>query len=184
MDLEATLAELAPGLLRYCLGIAADRPLAEEGAQDALTALVDRWHRHGPPESPQAFAFTVARRRLRRAMARRRFLEPLERLTQGRGPGPDPEAWSSAREQLKHTLSALERLPRGHREALLLVAAGELDTMSAAKVLGISKSALKMRVHRARQSLRNLLRDRSQPPASVATSRPERVDEALVLEDS
>lgn len=157
MDLEAILSELAPRLLRFCLGVAADRSLAEEGAQEALTALVDRWQRHGPPESPQAFAFTVARRRLRRALLRRRFLEPLEGVAGGLSPKPDPEVRTLAREDLTRTLGALDRLPRGHREALLLVAAGELDTASAAGVLGISRSALKMRVHRARQSLQVLL---------------------------
>ncbi len=159
MDLETTLSELAPGLLRYCLGLASRRPLAEEAAQEALTALVARWRRHGPPESPQAFAFTVARRRLRRAQLRQRLLEPLERVRHGRSPRPDPEARALARTELTRTLAALDGLPRGHRDALLLVAAGELDTASAAGVLGISRSALKMRVHRARQSLKVLLEE-------------------------
>ncbi len=159
MDLEATLCELAPRLLRYCLGFAGDRPRAEDGAQEALTALVARWRRHGPPDSPQAFAFTVARRRMRRAILRQRLLEPLEKVLSGRGPNPDPEERALARADLKRTLEALHSLPRGHREALLLVAAGELETASAAKVLGISKSALKMRVHRARRSLHVLLED-------------------------
>ncbi len=160
MDLETTICELAPRLLRYCLGLAADRPLAEESAQEALAALVARWRRYGPPESPQAFAFTVARRRLRRAQLRQRLLEPLERIRHGASPRPDPEARTLARADLERTLAALDRLPRGHREALLLVAAGELSTASAAGVLGISRSALKMRVHRARQSLNALLEDR------------------------
>ena len=159
MDLETTLAELAPGLLRYCLGVAADRPLAEDGAQEAMAALVTRWRRYGPPESPQAFVFTVARRRLQRALVRRRLLEPLERVTGGSSPKPDPERRTLARADLRRALDALRDLPRGHRDALLLVAAGELDTASAARVLGISKSALKMRVHRARQRLHALLDD-------------------------
>ncbi len=160
MDLETTLSELAPGLLRYCLGLAANRSLAEESAQEALTALVARWRRHGPPESPQAFAFTVARRRLHRAILRQRLLEPLERVMKSPSQKPDPEARTAARADLERTFAALDRLPRKHRDALLLVAAGELDTTSAAGVLGISKSALKMRVHRARQSLHALLEER------------------------
>ncbi len=159
MDLETTLAELAPGLLRYCLGVAADRPLAEDGAQEALAALAARWRRHGPPDSPEAFVFTVARRRLHRALLRRRLLEPLERAAIGRSPTPDPETRAVARADLRRTLDALRDLPRGHRDALLLVTAGELDTASAAGVLGISRSALKMRVHRARQRLHVLLDD-------------------------
>jgi DNA-directed RNA polymerase specialized sigma24 family protein len=39
------------------------------------------------------------------------------------------------------------------REALLLVAVGEFPVRDAARVLGISVSAVKMRVHRARQKL-------------------------------
>ncbi len=157
MDLETSLADLAPRLLRYCLGRAGNRPLAEESAQEALTALVMRWRRHGPPESPEAFAFTVARRRLQRMVWRQRLFEPLERALTGATTRPDPEANAMTRSDLERTLRALERLPGRHREALLLVAAGELDTTAAAEVLGISKSALKMRVHRARKQLQGML---------------------------
>jgi len=157
MNLEAALSDLAPRLLRYCLGRTSNRPLAEESTQEALTALVMRWRRHGPPESPEAFAFTVARRRLQRMMWRQRLFEPLERALAGATTRPDPETKAMARSDLERTLRALERLSGKHREALLLVAAGEFDTASAARILGISKSALKMRVHRARKQLQGML---------------------------
>ncbi|MEM7587452.1 MAG: RNA polymerase sigma factor [Acidobacteriota bacterium] len=161
MDLETTLGELAPRLLRYCRGRSASPELAEESAQEALTALVARWRRHGPPESPEAFAFVIARRRLSRQILRQRWLEPLERVMHGHSPRPDPESTLLARSDLERTLGALDRLPQRLRDAMLLVAAGELDTETAAGVLGISKSALKMRVHRARQQLGHLLEERS-----------------------
>ncbi len=160
MDLESTLGELAPRLLRYCRGRTANHQLAEESAQEALTALVTRWRRHGPPESPEAFAFVIARRRLQRQLWRQRWFEPLERVIDDRSPQPDPESSLMTRSNLQRTLGALDRLPRRLRDAMLLVAAGELDTESAAEVLGISKSALKMRVHRARQQLGKLLEER------------------------
>lgn len=156
MDLEATLEDLAPRLLRFCLGRSADRPLAEESAQEALTALVDRWRRHGPPDSPEAFVFTVARRRLQRLLRRQKLLAPLEQALGFQSTRPDPEAHTVARSDLETTLRALERVPGKHREALLLVAAGELDTATAAEVLSITPSALKMRVHRARRQLLTL----------------------------
>ncbi len=160
MDLDATLAELAPKLLRYCLGVTVDRSAAEEAAQEALTALVQRWRRFGPPQSPPAFVFAVARRRARRARLKQLLLEPLDKLRNGHQPTSDPEARAVERQRLRHTAGALARLPHGHRQALLLVAAGELDVATAAGVLGISRSALKMRVHRARQRLQELLEDR------------------------
>lgn len=165
MELETTLHSLAPRLLRFTRGLARDDASAEEAAQDALTALVDRWRRLGPPESPDAFVFAIARRRLRRAQLRQHFLEPLESLFGEVSPEPDPERWAGERRALRSTLEALGELPRRLREALLLVSVGELDGSSAAEVLGISRSALKMRVHRARQQLQEQL------PEAVETLR-------------
>ncbi|MEO1369182.1 MAG: sigma-70 family RNA polymerase sigma factor, partial [Acidobacteriota bacterium] len=80
MDLDTTLDELAPALLRFCRGRSGDAGLAEDAAQEALMALVDRWRRLGPPSSPAAFAFTVARRRLGRRLTARRLWAPLEAI--------------------------------------------------------------------------------------------------------
>jgi RNA polymerase sigma-70 factor (ECF subfamily) len=157
MDLEATLHDLAPRLLRYCVGRCQDSSLGEEAAQEALTALVARWRRHGSPDSPEAFVFTVAHRRLGRALWRRSLLLPLETLFQRRDTAPDPEERAVAKSELQETLGQLAELRDVERQALVLVAGGELDLASAAKVLGITKAALKMRVHRARKHLRELL---------------------------
>jgi len=171
MELEATVAELAPRVLRYCLGRVGVADVAEEVAQDALAALVSRWRRHGPPESPEAFVFAVARRRAFRAGVRRRLLLPLAFLGDGHGPGrssetakalvaeasPGLEERAVARGELALTLAALRRLRARDREALLLVAAGGLATAEAARVAGVSPGAFKMRVHRARRRLTELL---------------------------
>ncbi len=160
MDLEATVNELAPQLLRYCLGQTRDMALAEEVAQDALTALVQRWRRQGPPECPAAFAFAIARRRAFRLTFQRRLLQPLHALLDGhsaRSEAPDPETRAATRTELGRTLVALRRLSGKDREALLLAAAGELGLGETARVLGISLSALKMRIHRARKRLQQLL---------------------------
>lgn len=159
MELETAVRELAPQLLRYSLGRTGDAALAEEVAQDALTALVQRWRRHGAPECPAAFAFAVARRRAGRLRLQRRLLEPLRALLDGRSPLPDPEESAMLRTDLGRTLAALRRLPGRDREALLLVGAGALGPTEGARVLGISVSALKMRVHRARKRLRELLEE-------------------------
>ncbi len=163
MELEATVAELAPRVLRYCLGRTGAAETAEEVAQDALAALVGRWRRLGPPESPEAFVFAVARRRAFRAAVRRRLLLPLAALSDGhRGSGgaaseQGAEERMTARDELSRTLAALGRLTARDREALLLVAAGGLATAEAARVLRVSPSAFKMRVHRARKRLAEIL---------------------------
>lgn len=166
MELEEAVTVLAPRLLRYCTGRTGEAEVAEEVAQDALAALVQRWRLHGPPESPEAFVFAVARRRAFRVAVRRRLLLPLGAASDGRAEAvqaaarPGLEERAVARDDLAQTLAALRRLPGRDREALLLAVAGELATGEAARVLGISPSAFKMRLHRARKRLVELLEDR------------------------
>ncbi|HEX3556869.1 MAG TPA: sigma-70 family RNA polymerase sigma factor [Thermoanaerobaculia bacterium] len=160
MELETVVRELAPQLLRYSLGRTGDPALAEEVAQDALAALVQRWRRHGPPECPAAFVFAIARRRAFRLTFQRRLMAPLTVLLDGRSPLPGPEERAVARTDLGRTLAALRQLSGRDREALLLVGVGELGPSEGARVLGISVSALKMRVHRARQRLYRILEER------------------------
>ena len=159
MDLEETLRDLAPRLLRYGLARCGDRALAEEAAQDGLAALARRWRHSGPPDQAGGFAFAVTRRRLFRALARRRQQAPLAALANGHGrhPDPDPERRAVSRADLERTLAAIRELPRHEREALLLVAVGELSSDEAATLAGVSRSALKMRVLRARRRLQAAL---------------------------
>jgi RNA polymerase sigma-70 factor (ECF subfamily) len=52
---------------------------------------------------------------------------------------------------------AIDRLPEAYRTVLLLRDIEELDTEQTAEALGLSKAAVKTRLHRARQALRQLL---------------------------
>jgi RNA polymerase sigma-70 factor (ECF subfamily) len=53
--------------------------------------------------------------------------------------------------------SAIDRLPESYRTVLLLRDIEELDTDETARVLEVSSNAVKIRLHRARQALRELL---------------------------
>jgi RNA polymerase sigma-70 factor (ECF subfamily) len=159
VDLEKIIRELTPGLLRYCTARTRDRSLAEEVAQESLAALILRCNRHGAPESPQGFLFAVARRRAARVMLSRRLWLPLRILAGSRNNAPDPEEAALRSSGCTTLARALEQLPARDREALLIVAVGGLKTSAAARVLGISESALKMRMLRARQRLHALMED-------------------------
>jgi RNA polymerase sigma factor (sigma-70 family) len=153
VDLDSALRDLTPRILRYCRGYTGDACLAEEIAQDALIALVRHWRRQGPPDSIDAYVFAVARRRATRALARQRLLAPLEYLLDLRDRRPTPEAQVIARDERDLALSALRRLSHRERDALLLTAVADLGGGAAARTLGISESAFKMRVLRARRHL-------------------------------
>jgi RNA polymerase sigma factor (sigma-70 family) len=159
VDLDGIVVELAPRVLRYVSARVGDASLAEEIAQESLAALVSRWRKAGPPESPDAFVFSIARRRAGRAVLRRRLHLPLDHASDARAVGPSPEANAVSRAERARVVSALARLPYRDREAILLVAVGSLSMADAAAALGLSVSAVKMRVSRARVRLAALLED-------------------------
>jgi RNA polymerase sigma-70 factor (ECF subfamily) len=159
VDLDEAVGALAPRVLRYAAARLGDRGLAEEVAQESLTALVRAWRSGGPPDSPEAFVFAIARRRAGRLVWRRRLWLPLDRASGARDAGPTPETQAVSRDQARRVRAALARLPGRDREALLMVALGELSMAGAAAALGLSVSAVKMRVHRARARLAALLED-------------------------
>jgi RNA polymerase sigma-70 factor, ECF subfamily len=167
VDLEEAVAELAPRVVRYAGARVGDAGLAEEIAQECLEALVRHWRATGPPESPDAFVFAIARRRAGRAVLRRRLWLPLERAFGAHAESPSPEARAIARAEQQRVRAALGRLSRRDREAILMVAVGGLSMADAAAATGATVSAVKMRVSRARARLAKLLEDaHDQQPAA------------------
>lgn len=159
MDLDRTIRELAPRVLRYAVARTGDQSAGEDVAQESLAALVRHWRRAGPPESAEAFVFSVARRRAVRVAVRRKLWVPIEQVFGKRDGAPNPETQAVFRAEHGRLRVALARLARRDREALLLVALGEMGSAEAAAALGLSVSALKMRVHRARKRLAAELED-------------------------
>ncbi|MFI6602750.1 RNA polymerase sigma factor [Nonomuraea sp. NPDC050536] len=61
-----------------------------------------------------------------------------------------------AEQQARQVFKAMAELPEGERAVLELVVIDQLTVTEAALALGIRQSAAKVRLHRARQTLRNL----------------------------
>ena len=127
---------------------------------EIFLAVLDSAHTYRPSRgSERAWLYGIARNVVageRRRVAResdrdrrisgRRLLEPddiarLEDKLDAESPG-------------RRALAALERLPAGERAVLELVAVDELTVGEAATALGISQVAARVRLHRARKSLR------------------------------
>lgn len=89
-----------------------------------------------------------------------------------------PEMWEDSadvllerREVRELVRRAIDRLPEDYRTILLLRDIEELNTEETARLLGISQSLVKVRLHRARQALRTLLAERLESPAAAASPR-------------
>jgi len=61
------------------------------------------------------------------------------------------------RETREAVRAAIDRLPETYRTVLMLRDIEELDTREVAELLGVTSNAVKIRLHRARQALRELL---------------------------
>jgi len=159
MDLENTLRTLAPGLVRFCIGILGHADEGEDLAQESLAALVRFWKSNGPPDSPAAFVYLVARRQAGRFRRRwKRFL-PLPSLDAQADCAVNPERGAIESQRISQALGLLNRLPRRQRQALLIALDNDIRVTDAARALGISVSAFKMRVCRARRCLRQWLEE-------------------------
>lgn len=128
-----------------------NRDEADDLAQEALLRAYERWDRVGAMDSPAGYVYRTAlnlhRNRLRGLLVRARRVfaaVPAEDLS-----GP-----LSASQDLRN---ALARLPRGQREALVLVDWLGLGSEEAGQVLGIDASSVRGRLHRAHATLRVLL---------------------------
>jgi RNA polymerase sigma-70 factor (ECF subfamily) len=152
----------------------ADRELAE----DALARTFEiAWRRRADvPENPLPWLLGVARKvlaDLRRGQSRQTAL--VERMAATiREAETDP---TDAQTDRRHVLSALECLTDEQREVLLLVVWDGLSQREAALVLGCSRGAVALRLHRARARLRTAMgrgavedgTDVRPPPVSVAS---------------
>jgi RNA polymerase sigma factor (sigma-70 family) len=129
---------------------------AEELAQEAMARVFERWDRIGSLESPGGYVYRTAlnlnRQRLRHLAVRARRLLALARMSE-RERDPEMEVDLSL---------ALEALPRGQREALILVEWVGLTSEETAGVLGIEASSVRSRIHRARAAVRQRLEEPSE----------------------
>ena len=148
---------------RYAVRMLGNREDAEEALQDAFVRAYRSLARCESPERFDAWLFSILINRCRtagaRAARRERTFVRDEATLQGaaldRGAVLEAErrAW---REELER---ALARLDAGQREAFLLKHMEELSYEEMAVLTGVGVSALKMRVKRACDRLRELLRE-------------------------
>jgi len=138
-----------------------DRATAEDLVQQTFLQLHRARHDFRAGGAFRAWLFTIARNVRRDHLRRVLRREPTLDL-EGREPGRSDEgpARYAAREALGH---ALDRLPVTLRRVLELHYFEHLSFADVAASLGISRSAAKVRAHRAYRALRELL----EPPEEV-----------------
>jgi RNA polymerase sigma factor (sigma-70 family) len=133
-----------------------DRNEADDLAQEALLRAYERWDRVGSMDSPVGHVYRTA---LNLYRSRLRTLVVRARRAFATVPNEDFSGSVAASHDVRR---ALARLPRGQRDALILVEWLGLGSEEAGRVLGLDASSVRGRLHRGRASLRDQLGDRDE----------------------
>ncbi|MET7670790.1 RNA polymerase sigma factor [Micromonospora luteifusca] len=147
--------EAYPRIVATLIRVTGDWALAEDCAQEALAAALERWPGDGLPVNPGGWLMTVARNRaldvLRRATVERRKLHDLALLTPAEAQ-PEPEVGEDVvDDRLRliftccHPALAIEA-----RVALTLRTVCGVPTVDIARLLLVSESTMTRRLTRAR----------------------------------
>jgi RNA polymerase sigma-70 factor (ECF subfamily) len=140
-----------------------------DAVQDAFLAAIESGHRFRGRSQAWTWLYRILlnvclmrlRRRIRRAtISLNPFVDAPEgdRSAASRSLADDSHAARcDQRETLAHIQRALDALPEGHRRIIQLRDLEERDTRETSALLGISRSAVKTGLHRARRTLRTEL---------------------------
>jgi RNA polymerase sigma-70 factor, ECF subfamily len=131
---------------------------AHDLAQDAFVRAFRHLRRCGDPDRFAGWLFRITANLCRTAGARRtrRHAEPLDayRTTLvADAPGPHEQAEASWTQE--RVRAALERLPDDQREALVMMYLMDYSVSEIEELTGASASAVKMRLKRGRDALRD-----------------------------
>ena len=137
-------------IYRFAFSLAGDRHEAEDITSDTF---VRAWvHKDRiRTETLKAYFFTIARNLFLEQRRKRKPYEALDDLHVDSSPTPDKVAES--RVELRRVQKVLQALPEADRTAFVLRVYHDLPYAEIARVLQISLSAAKVRIHRVRRRL-------------------------------
>lgn len=166
--LEELLASVAPAIHRFGLRMCKSRPDAEDVLQDTLLSIATHLAEFEGRSSLVSWVFALTRSacaRRRRGLKNQRLVSD-ESAPELRDEARSPEQNAADRELGDALNRALDALPEEHREVILLRDLEGLTAPDAAHALGVSVDAVKSRLHRAREALRDALAPFVQPVRS------------------
>lgn len=145
-------------LLGYLSARVSNRQLAEELLQDVMLAVWEHAAGFEARSKVKTWLLVIARNRAINSQRRKQV--PVININDVfglRSEDTGPTEALERSEQRDRVRSAIERLPEGQREVLVLVFYHQLTGPEVAEVLDISEGTVKSRLHRAKDNLKGLL---------------------------
>ncbi len=145
----------ARDLYRFSLYLSGNQAEAEDLVSETFVRC---WASAEPirEATVKSYLFTIARRLYLRDRARRSRDTELDTSL---ARSEDTDRSLDGRERLGTVLRAFQRLPETDRSALLMRAEDQLSYEQIAAALGMSLTAVKVKVHRARQKLAQIMKE-------------------------
>ena len=158
-DFEALYARYAPHVRRFVLFLGGDPALADDITSETF---VRAWTAPGTikQETVKAYLFTIARNLYHDWLRRSRRLATLHEGIQDERVNAQKQA--EDRSKLSFVLTQMQRLSEVDRAALLMRAQEQMSYEEISQALGLSLSAVKVRIHRARLKLMDSMTVRSE----------------------
>lgn len=133
---------------------------ADDVVQEVFLSAWAAWPRFGNKECPALWLKRIAvnkfRSRLRREAVRRRWFNWLFASSLGER-AEAMEDSLAARERAGRVRSAIDSLGRRYREVSVLHYLEQMDVAEIAEVTGVRRNTVEVRLHRARQQLKEML---------------------------
>lgn len=158
------LEEITPYLRSLAARCHRDARDIEDSVQDVLLTVHAIRHTYDPKRPFGPWLLAIANRRIVDRLRRQGRVAARETpLTEEHETFSDPGANHQETASTARTLEqAIERLPRGQREAIRLLKLQEMTLKEASIASGVSVAALKVATHRALKSLRRALANRDE----------------------
>jgi len=157
--LEELLSQQAPAIYRFSLRMCRNAADADDVLQDTLLSIARHLGDFAGRSSLSSWVFALTRSacsRRHRGM-KNRPAQSLDAVANLPSTHPSPEEDAGKRQLTEALTEALDQIADPYREVLLLRDVEGLSAQEAAEALGVSVDALKSRLHRARQALREAL---------------------------
>jgi RNA polymerase sigma-70 factor, ECF subfamily len=162
---QALCLALRPDLLRFAFWLSRDRALAEDVVQESLLRAWKAQDSLQDANAAKPWLLTIVRREYARTFERKRLpTVDIDDLVAREEPvlaGGDLAGGDS--DDIAEVRRAMFKLPAEYREPLVLQVVMGLSTAEIAKQLGLSQPAVLTRLFRARNQLRSMLGEDTQP---------------------
>ncbi|HEY6875158.1 MAG TPA: sigma-70 family RNA polymerase sigma factor [Candidatus Dormibacteraeota bacterium] len=181
---QELVARMHAPVLRLAMGYVRDRDLAEDVVQETWLTVLKNLDRFESRSTLRTWILGIALNVARSRRRKERRLLPFSTLwrrdeAEGRGPTVDhsrfdtsgswkeiPDSWSNvpesrmlSRETMDVVRQAVDALPASQRDVLVMRDVAGLDSEAVCAMLAISPENQRVRLHRARASVRRMLEE-------------------------